>query len=163
LLGEYIPPPPNDVPELPADESKMGELTLRDALRKHREDKACASCHERFDSLGLAFESFGPIGERRQTDFGGKPVDDGATFPDGVERNGISGLLEYIAQHRRDDFVNNLSRSLMSYALGRSLFLSDEPTIEQIRDNLVGDEYRFHTLIQGIVTSPQFLNKRMTD
>lgn len=163
LLGEYIPPPPNDVPELPADESKMGELTLRDALRKHREDKACASCHERFDSFGLAFESFGPIGERRQADLGGKPVDDGAIFPDGVERNGLSGLLEYIAQHRRDDFVNNLSRSLMSYALGRSLLLSDEPTIEQMRDNLVNDEYRFHTLIQGIVTSPQFMNKRMTD
>ncbi|HBJ37743.1 MAG TPA: hypothetical protein DDZ51_23900 [Planctomycetaceae bacterium] len=163
LLGEYIPPPPNDVPELPADESKLGELTLRDALKKHRENKACASCHERFDSLGLAFESFDPIGQRRQADLGGKPMDDGATFPDGVNRNGLNGLVDYITQHRRDDFANNLSRSLMSYALGRSLLLSDEPTLTQICADLAGNEYRFHTLIQSIVTSPQFLNKRMTD
>lgn len=161
LLGEYIPPPPNDVPELPADESKLGDLTLREALQRHRADKACASCHERFDSLGIAFEAFGPIGERRQIDLGGNPVEDAVTFPDGVDRQGLVGLTAYIAQHRRDDFINNLCRSLLSYALGRSLLLSDEPTLDRLRLDLARDEYRIDTLIQGIVTTPQFLNKRL--
>ena len=163
LLGEYIPPPPNDVPELPADESKLGELTLGQALQKHREDKACASCHERFDSLGIAFESFGPIGERRRFDLGGKPVEDSATFPDGNDRRGLDGLTTYIAQHRRDDFINNLCRNLFSYAIGRSLLLSDEPAIRQMQLNLAGNQFHIDTLIQDIVTTPQFLNKRLAD
>lgn len=162
LLGEYIPPPPNDVPELPSDESKLGDLTLGQALQKHREDKACASCHDRFDSLGIALEAFGPIGDQRQFDLGGKPVETGATFPDGVDREGLDGLTEYIAESRRDDFVNHLCRSLFSYALGRGLLLSDESTVEQMQSNLSRDDLRIETLIQDIVASPQFLNKRVT-
>jgi hypothetical protein len=64
LLGEAIPPPPPTVPELPKDEAKLGDLTLREALAKHREDQSCAGCHARFDALGLVFEGYGPIGER---------------------------------------------------------------------------------------------------
>ncbi|HEY2343555.1 MAG TPA: DUF1592 domain-containing protein, partial [Chthoniobacteraceae bacterium] len=60
LLGERVPPPPAKVPELPSDEAKLGNLTLREALARHREDKSCAGCHERFDGIGLAFEGFGP-------------------------------------------------------------------------------------------------------
>ena len=65
LLGEQIPPPPAQVPELPSDERKMGNLTLREVLAQHREDQACAGCHARFDSFGLAFEGYGPVGELR--------------------------------------------------------------------------------------------------
>ena len=63
--GERIPPPPPDVPELPADDARLGELTLRETLAKHRDHASCAGCHERFDSIGLIFEGYGPIGERR--------------------------------------------------------------------------------------------------
>src|SRR5262249_56443670 len=56
VLGEVIPPPPPNVPELPSDESKLGELTLRQTLAMHREHANCAACHERFDSFGLVFE-----------------------------------------------------------------------------------------------------------
>src|SRR5256885_3042130 len=66
LLGETIPPPPPTVPELPKDEANTGELTLPQLLARHREDKACAGCHRRFDSVGIVFEGFGPTGERRQ-------------------------------------------------------------------------------------------------
>src|SRR5262249_41655175 len=52
LLGEEIPPPPAKVPELPSDEGTLGDLTLREALSRHRADKSCAGCHERFDALG---------------------------------------------------------------------------------------------------------------
>ena len=75
LLGERIPAPPPNVPVLPADESKLGDLTLREALAKHREDKSCASCHVRFDSIGLVFEGYGPTGERRTKDMGGRSVE----------------------------------------------------------------------------------------
>ena len=65
LLGENIPAPPANVPDLPDDEAKLGDLTLREALARHRADKACAGCHERFDAIGLAFEGYGPVGEAR--------------------------------------------------------------------------------------------------
>src|SRR4029078_13070377 len=71
LLGERIPPPPPNVPELPSDEAKLGDLTLRQTLAMHREHASCASCHERFDSLGLVFEGYGPIGDGRGRGTGG--------------------------------------------------------------------------------------------
>ncbi len=96
LLGENIPAPPASVPELPSDESKLGSLTLRETLVRHRADKSCATCHARFDSIGLAYEGYGPIGESRTIDLGGKPVDVRATFPGGDDGNGIDGLRTYL-------------------------------------------------------------------
>ena len=84
VLGEEIPPPPAVVPELPRDEAKL-DLPLREVLAKHREDASCASCHARFDSFGLAFEGYGPVGERRTKDLAGRPVDTQATFPAAVK------------------------------------------------------------------------------
>jgi cytochrome c553 len=163
LLGEVIPPPPPVVPELPADEANLGELTLRDALARHRADKNCAACHARFDSFGLVFEGFGPVGERREKDLGGKVVDTRATFPDGSEQAGLEGLRTYIKTRREDDFVDHLSRQLLAYALGRSLILSDDGTIARMQEQLQASDGRFGSLIETIVTSPQFLNKRASD
>ncbi len=101
VLGEQIPPPPAVVPELPRDESKM-DLLLRDALARHREDPMCASCHARFDSFGLAFEGYGPIGERRTEDLAGRPVDARATFPGAEQESegfeGVRGTSATIAR-----------------------------------------------------------------
>jgi hypothetical protein len=72
VLGEVIPPPPPSVPELPQDEAKI-DLPLREMLAKHREDPGCASCHARFDSFGLVFEGYGPVGEARAKDLAGRP------------------------------------------------------------------------------------------
>ncbi|MHC4879310.1 MAG: DUF1592 domain-containing protein [Planctomycetota bacterium] len=160
LLGEHIPAPPPNVPELPQDESKLGDLTLREALAKHRENQACAGCHERFDSIGLAFEGFGPVGERRDRDLGGRPISTAATFPGGHDGSGLKDLQAYLRQHRQTEFVENLCRKLLSYALGRSLILSDELLVRDLVTRLKADDYRFTSLIQGIVTSPQFLTKR---
>lgn len=160
LLGVRIPPPPPNVPELPDDESKLGELTLREALAKHREHTSCAGCHERFDSIGLAFEGFGPVGEWRDKDLGGRPVDANAVFPGGTAGQGVDDLRKYLIDHRRDEFVDNLIRKLVSYALGRSLILPDELLIRDLHAELKSNDYRFGILFEGIVTSPQFLNKR---
>lgn len=160
LLGERIPPPPPNVPDLPDDETKLGDLTLRQALARHRENASCASCHERIDSIGLAFEGFGPVGERRDRDLGGRPVDTSATFPGGSAGTGIDDLRAYLQKHRQEEFIDNLCRKLVAFALGRSLILSDELLLRDIRVKLEADDYRFGSLIESIVTSPQFLNKR---
>src|SRR5262249_41706046 len=110
MLGEHIPAPPPEVPELPKDEAKLGERTLPQLLAQHRSHKACAGCHQRFDSLGLAFEAYGPIGERRTLDLGGRPVDARATFPDGSYGTGVDGLRRYLVEKRKDEFVDNLCR-----------------------------------------------------
>lgn len=160
LLGEHIPAPPPDVPELPKDEAQLGDLTLAQVLSKHRDHKACAGCHQKFDSIGLVFEGFGPTGELRKTDFGGRTVNQTATFPDGAERTGVDGLRKYLLETRRDEFVTNFCRKLLAYSLGRSLLPTDKLTIDAMKQNLREHDYRFENLIETIVTSPQFLNKR---
>ena len=159
VLGERIPPPPAVVPELPRDEAEL-DVPLREALARHRRDPACAGCHARFDAFGLVFEGYGPVGERRATDLAGRPVDASATFRDGAVGSGVLGLRDYLRTRRQDDFLDNLCGKLLAYALGRSLALSDEPTLEAMRAGLARDGYRFHRLVESIVTSPQFLNKR---
>jgi hypothetical protein len=159
VLGENIPPPPPSVPELPQDEAKL-DLPLREVLAKHRENAACASCHARFDSFGLVFENYGPIGEARTEDLAGRPVDTQAVFPNGSPGNGYESVLAYIREHRQNDFIENLSRKLLAYALGRSLLRSDDLVIDRMRTQLAANGNRFRSLVETVVTSPQFLNKR---
>lgn len=161
LLGERIPPPPPNVPVLPADEKQMGELTLRQTLERHRADQTCAACHARFDSFGLAFEGYGPTGERRTLDFGARPVDATAEFPGGIKGEGLDGLRDYVRAKRTDDFVNNLSRKLLTYSLSRALLPSDDALLTEMKAKLSADGYRFRALIETIVTSPQFRTKRV--
>jgi len=162
VLGEVIPPPPPVVPELPADEAKT-DLPLRDVLAKHRSNPVCASCHARFDVFGLAFEGYGPVGEARTKDLAGRPVDTNAVFPGGSQGSGVEGVRTYIREHRQAGFLDNLSRKLLAYALDRSLQLSDDALIERMKTRLAAREYRINTLVETIVTSPQFLNKRAPD
>ena len=159
VLGETIPPPPPSVPELPKDEAAM-DLPLRDMLAKHRDNPACASCHARFDTFGLALENYGPVGERREKDLAGRPVETDALLPGGVPAAGVAGVQAYIRQHRQDGYLDNLCRKLLSFALGRSLIISDDPLIERTRSQLEAGEYHFSSLVENIVISPQFLNIR---
>ena len=160
LLGERIPPPPPTVPELPKDEAALGELTLSQLLARHREVKNCAVCHERFDSMGLVFEGYGPIGERRDRDLSGHPVTETAAFRDGSRGSGVDGLRDYVRRCRQDDFIDNFCRKLLVYALGRGLLPSDELLVENMSTRLRGNDHRFGSLIEAIVASPQFLTRR---
>jgi hypothetical protein len=161
LLGRRIPAPPPDVPVLPTDETQLGELTLRETLARHREDKSCAGCHDKFDSFGLVFEGFGPVGEVRATDLAGRPIETSAMFPDGSERAGLAGLRDYLRAEAEPEFVLNLCRKLLAYALGRTLIPSDELLVDTMRQELAADGYRFDNLVGSIVTSRQFLYKRV--
>jgi len=162
VLGEKIPPPLPSVPELPADEAKS-DLPIREMLAKHRENPVCATCHAKFDSFGLAFEGYGPVGNARTKDLAGRPVDTVVTYPGGAQGNGVEGLKKYIRENRQPEFVNNFIRKLFAYALNRSLQLSDESAIEPMEAGIAAKQYRIDWLIETIVTSPQFLNKRSPD
>lgn len=159
VLGQTIPPPPPNVPELPQDESKA-DRPLREMLARHRDNPACASCHARFDGFGLAFENYGPVGDLRTHDLAKRPVDTQVDFPDGSKGVGYEAVLSYIRGQREQDFLDHLSRMLLSFALNRSLILSDEPLLEQMKSNLKADGYRFRALVETIVGSPQFLHRR---
>ncbi len=159
VLGEVIPPPPPVVPELPSDEAKS-DLPVRDMLARHRAVPMCAACHAKFDSFGLAFEGYGPVGNARTKDLAGRPVDTDVTYPGGDQGVGLQGLQAFIRAHRQEEFVNNLSRKLLAYSLNRSLQLSDESLLERMETTLHAKEYRFDSLVETIVTSPLFLNKR---
>jgi hypothetical protein len=161
VLGERIPPPPPVVPELPHDERNLGDLTLREILARHREDRSCASCHARFDSFGLVLEGFGPVGERRTLDLGGRPVETRAALPGGQPASGLAGLRDHIRAHREGDFVDHLCRQLLVYALGRTLLMSDDPLLAEMKRRLAAGGHRFSTLVDAIVTSPQFRHKRI--
>jgi hypothetical protein len=109
------------------------------------------------------FEGFDPVGERRTKDLGGKAVSTAATFPDGRERDGLAGLRGYLRDKRQDEYVENLCRKLFAYALSRSIRPSDRKSLDAMKAKLAADGYPFGTLVEAIVTSPQFLTGRGRD
>jgi hypothetical protein len=159
VLGEHISPPPPTVPQLPQDEAKL-DLPLRQMMERHRADPQCSACHAKFDAMGLVFEGYGPVGERRQTDLANRAVDVTATFPGGGQGAGVAGLRDYIRTRRQREFVDNISGKLLAFALGRSLLLTDGPLVEDMSRTLAVRGYRFDSLLERIVTSRQFLHKR---
>jgi hypothetical protein len=163
LLGEHIPPPPPDVVALPAKETDTGGKTIRELLRLHTDDAKCARCHVRFDDVGLAMEGFDAIGRKRDKDLAGRAIDNVVKLPSGKEARGIPEFAEYLAQERADEFTKTLNRKLLGYALGRSLQLSDQLLLESMQEKLKQNGGRFGTLIETIVTSPQFRQQRCRD
>src|SRR5207244_5452889 len=93
----------------------------------------------------------------------GRVVVTRADLPGGYERSGFEGVQDYIREHRQGDYIDNLSRKLLSYALSRSLIPSDDLLIERMRSQLAANGYRFSATVESIVTSPQFLNRRNAD
>ena len=156
LLGEKLPRPPQEVPQLPADEIETDGLTVRQLVAKHTSVPLCASCHQRIDPFGFALEGFDSIGRRRDRDLAGRPIDTETKLPDGSEINGLAGLRDYLLETRRDAFLGQFCRKLLGYALGREVQLSDEPLLTEIEQRLAGNDYRFSVAVDMIVQSRQF-------
>jgi hypothetical protein len=154
LLGEKLPKPPKNVPQL-ADTIPKG-LTERQLIERHSSDAACAKCHARMDPFGFALESFDAIGRRREKNADGLAIDSGTTLPDGTQIDGLSGLRNYLVEKRRDDFLRQFCRKLLGYAIGRELQLSDRPQIDEMLSRLAKDDYRFSVAVETIVFSKQF-------
>ena len=97
----------------------------------------------------------------RTKDLAGRPVDTAVTYPGGINGVGFEGLRDFIRDHRQDQFINNLCRKLLSYSLNRTLQLSDEALVDTMQTNLAGHGYGFDSMVETIVLSPQFRNKRI--
>ena len=156
LLGEKLPRPPKQVPQLPSDETQTNGLTMRQLVAKHSEVKTCARCHQRIDPFGFALEGFDTIGRSRKKDLAGRDVDAGSRLPDGSTVQGLPGLRTYLKTQRRDDFVRQFNRKLLGYALGRQTQLSDQPLLDKIQLRMTQNDYRLSVAIEMIVLSPQF-------
>jgi hypothetical protein len=153
LLGDRLPRPPKDVPQLP-EEVPVG-LNERELTERHSSDPACSKCHARIDPLGFALEQFDAIGRYRESDTRNQMIDAKVRLVDGTEVLGLVGLRDYLAKTRKADFLKQFQRKLLGYALGRAVQLSDEPLLESmIVDTQSG--ICMQDLIQSIVTSRQF-------
>jgi hypothetical protein len=157
LLGAPPPPPPPDVPNL--DEAKLGSTwSMREQLEQHRKNPICASCHTRMDPLGFGLENFDAIGAWRTRD-GQFPINASGTLPDGRSFDGPQGL-ESILKAQPDAFAECLTRKLLIYALGRGLDPDDDKAVKKIVKSAGTDNYRFSSLILGIIKSEQFQKRR---
>jgi hypothetical protein len=158
ILGTPPPPPPPNVPELEETAKASPDATLAEQLALHREDPGCASCHDQMDPLGLAFEKFDAIGRFRERD-GKHPIDDSGELPGGQKFQGARELIE-ILRERKELFAKNLTRKMLTYALGRGLEYYDICTVNEIVNGLERDDYKFSRLILGVVNSDPFRYRR---
>ena len=163
ILGTPAPPPPPDVPALEdaAKGVKERTLSLRETLAVHRENPKCASCHDRMDPLGLAFENFNAMGMWRDQERGG-PIDVAGRLLSGESFANVSELKRILAREHRLDFYRTLTDKLLTYALGRGLEYSDVVTIDQIVDRLVASDGRPSALFRAVVESAPFQKTRRT-
>jgi Protein of unknown function (DUF1592)/Protein of unknown function (DUF1588)/Protein of unknown function (DUF1585)/Protein of unknown function (DUF1587)/Protein of unknown function (DUF1595) len=154
LMGTPATPPP---PGVETDlNPKVGSkpTTLRARLEVHRQTKSCNQCHGVIDPIGLAMENFDVTGAWRTKDTG-LAVDASTRLPSGVKIDGVSQLRDNMLA-RPDQFVQAMSEKLLMYAVGRELEPSDMPQIRQIVRNAAKDNYRFFSIVTGIVTSDAF-------
>ena len=161
LLGAPPPPPPPDVPDL--EENTPGETpkSLRARMEQHRENPVCASCHAPMDPFGFVLENFDATGQWRETD-AGAVIDTVTTLTDGGAIAGPAELQAYLL-NRRDEFLRTVTEKLMAYALGRGLEYYDAPTIRHIVREAENDDYRWSSLILGILRSVPFQMRRVEE
>jgi hypothetical protein len=153
LVGTPPPPPPPDVPAL-KDNTVSSLLSMRERLKQHRTNAACASCHQQMDPVGFSLENFDAVGRWRKTD-AGQAIDAAGGLVDGSEFSGVSGL-EQALLNRPELFVRTLTEKLLTFGLGRGVEYYDAPAVRQIVREARADNYRFSRLIVGIVKSTPF-------
>ncbi len=163
LLGEKLPRPPKNVPQLPEEETGNGGLTMREIVEKHVSAAECAVCHQRIDPFGFAFEKYDPIGRLRETDRGGLPVRSHAKLRDGTEFDGLDGLRDYLVTQKGLQIRRLFCQRLLGYALGRSVTISDRVLIDEMMANPNEHDAKLTNLVLAIVLSKQFRMIRGSD
>ncbi len=164
ILGTPPPPPPPDVPaleEAASTATPSGHTpTVRELQQLHREDPLCHSCHSRMDPLGLALENFNILGQWRDTEAQGQPLDPSGTLLTGEQFSDIRALKKILTNERRLDFYRCLTEKLLTYALGRGLEYQDEHTVDQIVEQLDREQGKFSVLLSGVINSVPFQRQR---
>jgi mono/diheme cytochrome c family protein len=158
LLSAPVPPMPSNVPPLNEDANRGGKiLTMRERMEEHRKNPVCAGCHKIMDPIGLSMENFDAVGAWRTRDGGtlGSPINASGELLDGTKIDGVVTLRQALL-HQPDLFVGTVAEKLMVYALGRGLAYYDMPEVRQIVRESAGQDYRFSSLILGVVNSTAF-------
>jgi hypothetical protein len=158
FFGVSPPDPPPGV-ETKLDQ-KAGEApkTMRERLILHSTNPSCASCHKMFEPMGLAMENFNAVGQWRTTEVG-NPIDSVGVITDGTRIDGIKGLRD-LQVRKREMFTEVVIENLLTYAIGRGLDYNDMPLVRSLAQNAAKDNYRFSSLIMGVVQSPAFTMNR---
>jgi hypothetical protein len=163
ILGERVPPPPPDVPELEEQEQKSVEgLTLRQRTKLHQTEPTCANCHKILDPIGFGLENFDAIGRWREESIVGVAIDSVGKLPSGEGFSTPAELKDLLAK-READLARNLTERLMAYALGRQLEGYDEIVIDQLMVKIAKDDYRVQTIITEVITSYLFTHRRVKE
>ena len=154
IVGAPVPPPPGDVP--PLKETPEGEKpkTMREQMAEHRTNPVCATCHARMDPIGLSMENFDVVGAWRNDD-AGHVIDATGQLTDGTKVDGVVTLRQALIAHP-EVFVRAMTEKLLIYALGRGLDARDMPAVRAIMRDAAGRDYRFQSLVLGIVHSTPF-------
>jgi hypothetical protein len=158
LLSAPVPPMPNNVPPLNEDANRGGKiLTMRERMEEHRKNPVCAACHKIMDPIGLSMENFDAVGAWRTRDGGtlGSPINASGELLDGTKVDGVVTLRQALL-NQPDLFVGTVAEKLMVYALGRGLAYYDMPEVRRIVRESAGQDYRFSSLILGVVNSTAF-------
>ncbi len=160
LLGAPPPEPPPNVPGLPENGERVTKvLTLRQRVESHRANPVCASCHKLMDPIGFALEQFDAVGKFRTYDENFAPIDSTGVYPDGSRIDGPAGLRKVLSSHP-EQFATNLTNKLLTYALGRGVEHFDASAVRGVLRAAAPTNYRFSSLILGIVKSAPFQMRR---
>jgi hypothetical protein len=156
LLGTPPAAPPPDVEAFPENKDGEKALSVREIMETHRAKPSCNACHGVMDPLGFALENFDAVGEWRSLDrYAGSPIDASGNLIDGTPVKGPADLRAALAR-RPEQFVQTVTERLMTYALGRTVEYYDMPTIRRIVRESARDNYRFSSIVMGIVRSDAF-------
>ena len=159
ILGTPPPPPPPNVPPLAESNGGGKALSMRERMAQHRANAACSGCHQLMDPAGLSMEHFDAIGRWRTRTEAGSAVDSSGSLPDGSTFDGLSGLRGALL-NRPELFVSTTTEKLLTYALGRGVEYYDAPTVRAIVRDARQNDYRFSSLLLGVVASRPFQMRR---
>jgi hypothetical protein len=158
LLGAPPPPPPPNVPPLKENDAKSKPTSLRERMEQHRSNPICASCHAPMDPLGFALENFDATGRWRETDSGSE-INSTVALSDGTKIDSPKAFREAVLG-RGDEFIRTVTEKLLTYALGRGVDYRDAPTVRELVRDVARDDYRWSSLVLGIVKSVPFQMRR---
>jgi Protein of unknown function (DUF1588)/Protein of unknown function (DUF1585) len=161
ILGTPVPPPPPDVPQLKETAAGEKPKTMREQMAEHRANPACATCHKVMDPIGFALENFDAVGAWRTRE-AGSTIDASGELADGTPINGVVTLREAVVR-RPDLFASTLTEKLLTYGLGRGLDYYDMPVVRTIVRDAARSDYRFSTIVMGIVRSAPFQMRATPD
>lgn len=154
FMGISPPDPPPGVETDLKPVAGEAPTTLRARLEAHRINPSCSSCHQIFEPMGLAMENFDGVGAWRTLD-AGHAIDPNGVTNDGVRLTGIASLRDYVLGNR-GLFAESVTEKLLTYAIGRGLEYEDMPMVRSITRAAAENDYRFSSLLMGVVRSPAF-------